>query len=41
MDLPDSEVFIATGFQIDISSMIIGRLEGILGKGAVRIVNSI
>jgi DNA polymerase-3 subunit alpha len=41
MDLPDSEVFIATGFQIDPSNMMIGRLEGILGKGAVRIVNSI
>ncbi len=41
MDLPDSEVFIATGVQIDPSSMLIGRLEGILGKGAVRITNSI
>ena len=39
MDLPDSEVFIATGFQIDPSSMLIGRLEGILGKGAVRITS--
>ena len=38
MDLPDSEVFIATGLQIDSSSMLIGKLEGILGKGAVRIL---
>ncbi len=39
MDLPDSEVFIATGLQIDPSSMLIGKLEGILGKGAVRITS--
>jgi len=37
VDLPDSEVFIATGLQIDPNNMLISKIEDMLGKGAVRI----
>jgi len=37
IDLQDSQVFIATGFQIEPSSVLISRIEGMLGKGTVRI----
>ncbi len=41
IELQDSQVFLATGLQIEPSSPLIDKLEGFLGKGAVRIVNSI
>ena len=40
VELEDSQVFIATGLQVDPSSLLIDGIEGILGKGAVKIVNS-
>ncbi|TAL28060.1 MAG: DNA polymerase III subunit alpha [Nitrospirae bacterium] len=40
MELQDSQVFLATGLQIEPSAALIDKLEGLLGKGAVRIVSS-
>ena len=39
VELEDSQVFIATGLQVDPSSLLIDGIEGILGKGAVKIVS--
>lgn len=39
IELPDSQVFIATGMQVDPSSTMIDKIEGMLGKGAVIISN--
>ncbi len=39
IELQDSQVFLATGLQIEPSSPLIDKLEGLLGKGAVRITS--
>ncbi len=39
VELQDSQVFIATGLQVEPSNLFIDKIEGVLGKGAVKIVN--
>ncbi|MCE5195014.1 MAG: DNA polymerase III subunit alpha [Nitrospiraceae bacterium] len=39
LDSNNSQILVATEFQIDPSKVFISKLEGILGKGAVKIVN--
>ncbi|MEK6582069.1 MAG: hypothetical protein AABZ25_06735 [Nitrospirota bacterium] len=39
IELQDSQVFLATGLQIEPISPLIDKLEGLLGKGAVRITS--
>ncbi|MBI4691138.1 MAG: DNA polymerase III subunit alpha [Nitrospirae bacterium] len=39
IELHDSQVFIATGLQIEPSSLLLSKIEGMLGKGAVKVVN--
>lgn len=39
VELEDSHVFIATGLQVDPGSLLIDGIEGIFGKGAVKIVS--
>jgi len=41
IELQDSNVFIATGLQVEPDRLLIDKLEEMLGKGAVRIVNGI
>ncbi len=40
IDTPGSQVFIASGFEVEPSGLLIDRIEGMLGQGTIRIVSS-